>query len=261
MAAVIQEIRGEPGRHNDARLVRQTMKIGLTALTLRPACVLGVFFVKNRLRLIVDCRKANALFAPPPPVELLSGDGFSRIEADTSGLVHGESPGLRQGCADVADCFHRMRLSGEVRHFSFGQGCRTSISRGRKSKGPKLRPIKLSGRCVARYQRPVHKCHSCIAALKCHIVARSLYWAVQVRSHKRVTTCTWMTLASSATTQVHMALNEVGKISRRAVSCYTKYPLALVLVDPLRLSSTSSSCGPFLPWNVLLASGKGSDVF
>ena len=97
MAAVIQEIRGEPGRHNDARLVRQTMKIGLTALTLPPACVLGVFFVKNRLRLIVDCRKANALFAPPPPVELLSGDGFSRIEADTSGLVHGESPGCVKG--------------------------------------------------------------------------------------------------------------------------------------------------------------------
>ena len=83
VAAVIQEIRGEPGRHNDprllrgarlhARLVRQTMKTGLTALTLRPACVLGVFFVKkkgDRLLLIVDCRKANALFAPPPPVEL-----------------------------------------------------------------------------------------------------------------------------------------------------------------------------------------------
>ena len=103
-----------------ARLVRQTMKIGLTALTLRPACVLGVLFVKkkeNRFRLIVDCRKANALFAPPPPVELLSGDGLLRIEVGSSGLAHGESPGLHDGCADVADCFHRMRLSGEVRHF------------------------------------------------------------------------------------------------------------------------------------------------
>ena len=45
VAAVIQEIPGEPGCHNEphllrsarsyARLVRQTMKIGLTALTLR----------------------------------------------------------------------------------------------------------------------------------------------------------------------------------------------------------------------------------
>ena len=77
---MIQEIRRELGCHNDARLLRsarsyarlvcQTMSIGLTALTLRPAFVLGVFFVKkngDRFRLIVDCWKANALFSPPPP--------------------------------------------------------------------------------------------------------------------------------------------------------------------------------------------------
>ena len=79
VAAEFQEVRGKPGCHNDprllrsarsyARLVRQTMKIGLTTVTLRPACVLGVFFVKkkgDRLRLTVDCREANALFARPP---------------------------------------------------------------------------------------------------------------------------------------------------------------------------------------------------
>ena len=110
VAAVIQEVRGEPGCHNDprllrsvlsyARVVRQTMKIGLTALTLQPACVVGVLFVKkkgNRLRLVIDCRQANALFAPPPSVELLSGDGLSRIAVDSSGLVHGESTGLHYG--------------------------------------------------------------------------------------------------------------------------------------------------------------------
>ena len=74
---VIQEVRGDAGCHNDprllrsarsyARLVRQTMETGLTALTLRPACVLGVFFVKkkeNRLRLIVDSHIESAMFAP-----------------------------------------------------------------------------------------------------------------------------------------------------------------------------------------------------
>ena len=40
-------------------------------------------------------------------MELLSGDGLSRIEVDASELVDGESPGLHYGCADVADCFHR----------------------------------------------------------------------------------------------------------------------------------------------------------
>ena len=103
VAAVIQEVTGELGCHDDppllssarsyARLVRQTMKIGLTALTLRPACVLGIFFVKkkeNRLRLIVDCRKANALFGPPPSVELLSGDGC-RVSKSTLLVLPTES--------------------------------------------------------------------------------------------------------------------------------------------------------------------------
>ena len=107
VAAVVQEVRGEPGCPNDlrllrsarsyARLVRQTMKIGLTAVTCRPACVPSVFTAKkkeNRFRLIVDCRTANALIAPLSCVELLSGDGLSRIEVDSSGLAHGESPGL-----------------------------------------------------------------------------------------------------------------------------------------------------------------------
>ena len=135
VAAVNQEVSGEHRCHNDPRLlrsarsyahlVRQTMKIGLTALTLRPACVLGVSVVRkeNRLRLIVDRRKANALFAPPQSVELLSGDGLSRIEVDSSSPLHGESPGQHYGCAEVADC------SREIRHFSFGQEYRPSTSR------------------------------------------------------------------------------------------------------------------------------------
>ena len=108
------------------------MKIGLIALTLRPACMLGVFFVKkkeDRLRLIVDCRKANALSAPPPSVELLSGDGLSCVEVDASGLDHGESHGLHYGCADVADSFHRVRLAVESRHLFCWPGVRTGISR------------------------------------------------------------------------------------------------------------------------------------
>ena len=66
-AAAIQEVRAEPGCHNDPRLLLSARSharlVRLTALTLQPACVLGVFFVKkeNHLRLIVDCRKANAL--------------------------------------------------------------------------------------------------------------------------------------------------------------------------------------------------------
>ena len=152
VAAVIQEVGGEPGCDNDSRLfrsarsyarvVRLTMKIGLTALTLRPACVLGVFFVKkeNRLWLIVDCRKANALFAPLPSVELVSGDGMSRIEVDSSGIAHGESPGFHYGCADVADCFHRMRLSGVTRHFFCWPGVSNKYLKMTENQGIKVSP-------------------------------------------------------------------------------------------------------------------------
>ena len=118
VTAVIQEVGGETGCHNDPRLLRGAR---LYARLLRQT----PFFVKkeNRIRLTVDCRNANALFAAPPSVELLSGDGLSLIEVDSSGFLHGESLGLHCGCGDVAGCFHRMRLSGEIRHFfSAGQG-------------------------------------------------------------------------------------------------------------------------------------------
>ena len=62
-------------------------------------------------------------------MELLSGDRLSRVEVDSSGLVHGESLGLHCGCADVADFCHRMRLSDEIYHFSAGQEYQTSASR------------------------------------------------------------------------------------------------------------------------------------
>ena len=99
------------------------MKIGLSALILRPACVLGVFFVKkrgDRPRLIVDCRKTNTLFATPPPVQLLSGDGLSRIEVGASGLVHGESPGTVG--VPMLPTVSTACVSGDIHHFSVGRG-------------------------------------------------------------------------------------------------------------------------------------------
>ena len=123
VAAVLQEVRVEPVCHNDPRLLRraqsyarllsQTTKIGLTALARRPACAHGVFIVQKK----ENCHKTRALFAPLPSVELFSGDGLSRIEVNSSGLAHRESPGLHDGCAVVADFFHRMRLSGNNRPF------------------------------------------------------------------------------------------------------------------------------------------------
>ena len=121
---------------------RATMKIGLTALALRPGCVLHVFFVQkkgDRLRAIVDWRKANVLFAPPPSVELPTGDGLSRIE-DTSGLTCSESLGLHNGCADVADCFYRMRLSGDIRRYFGWPGRSNKYLKVTEVEGAKVSP-------------------------------------------------------------------------------------------------------------------------
>ncbi|CAK0895503.1 unnamed protein product, partial [Prorocentrum cordatum] len=124
---------GVPGCHADpglqknprayGRLVRRAADIGLVIFTRDPACVLGVFFVTkkaDKLRLIVDCRRANQLFHKPPGVALLSGEGLARVEIDDSeGLLDGLP--LHLGVGDVADCFHRMRLTktagGDIRRY------------------------------------------------------------------------------------------------------------------------------------------------
>ena len=126
VAAGIQEVRGEPGCNNDQRLlrsarsyarpVRQTMKNWAHC----PHPSTGV-----RARRLLREEKRRPLSAYrwlPSSVELFSGDGLPRIEVDSSGLGHRASLGLHYRCADVADCFHRMLLSGEIRHFSVGKG-------------------------------------------------------------------------------------------------------------------------------------------
>ncbi|CAK0869717.1 unnamed protein product, partial [Prorocentrum cordatum] len=118
---LIQPHEGVPGCHTDpalqkdprtyGRLVRRVAKVGMVTFTRDPVCVLGVFFVTkkaDKLRLIVDCRRANQLFQKPPGVALLSGEGLSRVEIeDPEGLLEGLPVHL--GVGDVADCLRRMR--------------------------------------------------------------------------------------------------------------------------------------------------------
>ena len=73
------------------------MKIGLTAPTVRPACARRLLREEEGESLTAAKQTLSLLL----PVELLSGDGLSRIDVGSSGLVHGESPGLHHGCAAV----------------------------------------------------------------------------------------------------------------------------------------------------------------
>ena len=95
---------------------------GFLLYTDSPKSFCGVFFVKKsdgkRIRMIIDARGTNELFRPPPGVELLTSDGFSRIElvppegldpgsAEYEAFMQQQKVGI--GLSDVKDCFHRLR--------------------------------------------------------------------------------------------------------------------------------------------------------
>ena len=79
-------------------------------------CVLKSDGVQQRL--ILDARRANCRFRPPPGVDLISGEGFGRVEVvlpdgvgpwSSQSLSLLSSLSLTLGASDVKDCFHRMR--------------------------------------------------------------------------------------------------------------------------------------------------------
>ncbi|CAK0902508.1 unnamed protein product [Prorocentrum cordatum] len=74
------------------------------------------FFVEKkdqRLRMVIDCRRANAWFAEPAGVSLCTGDALSRLELGLNDELH------IQG-ADLSDAFYHMGLPEELRgYFSF----------------------------------------------------------------------------------------------------------------------------------------------
>ncbi|CAK0886194.1 unnamed protein product, partial [Prorocentrum cordatum] len=74
------------------------------------------FFVEKkdqRLRMVIDCRRANAWFAEPAGVSLCTGDAHSRLELGLNDELY------IQG-ADLSDAFYHMGLPEELRgYFSF----------------------------------------------------------------------------------------------------------------------------------------------
>ena len=102
-------------------LVRRLFSIGLVRVVERSLEEIGLFTVwksdKTSQRLIVDARRSNCHFKPPPGVELLSSEGFGRVEVelpssmqiqDDLGQAWLRDLVVRFGGADVKDCFHRF---------------------------------------------------------------------------------------------------------------------------------------------------------
>ena len=81
---------------------------------------MAFFFVKKkdgRLRGIVDARRVNERFKVPPSVDLVTAEGFARLEIpspeglDEAGFEAWERElDVWIGTRDVADCFWRLRI-------------------------------------------------------------------------------------------------------------------------------------------------------
>ena len=104
------------------KFIKMLHKAGCLTYTQRPKGFCGVFFVRKsdgqKIRMIIDARGTNKMFKEPPGVDLLTSDGFARVEiACPDNLRPGfqeyerylTSMGISVGLSDVKDCFHRMK--------------------------------------------------------------------------------------------------------------------------------------------------------
>ena len=65
--------------------VKDLHKRGLITWSRAPKERVAVFFVKKKtgeLRMVIDARRSNRRFRPPPGVELCTAEGLGRIELD-----------------------------------------------------------------------------------------------------------------------------------------------------------------------------------
>ncbi|CAK0903313.1 unnamed protein product, partial [Prorocentrum cordatum] len=134
------------------RLVRMLFDIGMVDWTMSPKCRIGLFCVLKSdgksLRLIVDARRVNEVFADPLGVGLLTAEGFSRGEVALPASMSPQPPEaveylsklrLVAGTSDVANCFHCLRLRPEMSaHFGLPAapvhvfGLEGTVTRGRR---------------------------------------------------------------------------------------------------------------------------------
>ena len=111
-------------RRTYGRFVRRLAALGLVTFTLSPQEEVGVFFVwrkgRERMRMILDCRRANQAFVEPPGINLLTAEGLANIELPSDGE---EPVSIFLGAGDIKDCFHRYRLSESIsRWFCYPKG-------------------------------------------------------------------------------------------------------------------------------------------
>ena len=139
-----------------SKIVRRMHGVGLVHHSLQCECELGVFFVHKKsgnIRLILDCRRANARFRAPPGTELLSSEGFRTLSlmaqevkrqtsnSSASTLEWGTWPTASTECAS-------REVSGG---FSVGQASRPPVWAFKRSMGNVLNPSAEFGPWLTAY--------------------------------------------------------------------------------------------------------------
>jgi hypothetical protein len=95
------------GAHTEyIKLLRDMDSRGMLTYTTQPKCVVGLFGTPKsdgRIRLIIDGRPANDLFADPPDVHLPTPDLFARLSVPAGHK-------LWVAKSDLSDFFYRFRI-------------------------------------------------------------------------------------------------------------------------------------------------------
>ena len=99
---------------NWCQFLRRLHSTGVVEFVMDDAAeMVGVFFVRKKngdLRMVVDCRRSNAHFAPPAGVQLCSGSALSQLEL-------GPNDTLFCAQCDIQTAFYHMELPLELRKF------------------------------------------------------------------------------------------------------------------------------------------------
>ena len=85
-----------------AEFVVDLVACGVVGFTLHPKVVIGTFFVrkkKDRQRLVLDCRRTNALFRRAPAPDMGAAESLQRLEAPPGTPVY-------EASADIKNCFY-----------------------------------------------------------------------------------------------------------------------------------------------------------
>ena len=155
------------------KLVSRLASIGYFQYTTKPQSHVGVFFVyksnRTKLRMITDARRSNQLFRDPPPVGLMTAEGFGRFELSLDGDLLGDDQvqsafEVFLGLSDVRDCFHRMR----VPHWMARYFCWKPVP---------AKVVGMTGHCVdGRILGPLDPIYPCAGSL-CQGFSWALYFA------------------------------------------------------------------------------------